>query len=131
MEKQNSVKIHKIDANGKILGRLATEVADLLRGKGKVSFVYYKNSGDRVEVYNLAKIKVTGNKLENKRYYRHSQHPGALKEISLKDLMAKNPCIPFKKAVKGMLPNNKLQKEWLINLKLVSGPETSKEQNGK
>lgn len=100
-------KTHKIDATDKILGRLATEVAVLLRGKGKVDFTPNIDNGDFVEVSNADKIKVTGNKLEDKMYHHHSGYPGGLKSQSLKKMMEKDPSRALRIAVYGMLPKNK------------------------
>lgn len=100
-------KTYKIDATDKILGKLATEVAVLLRGKGKVDFTPNIDNGDFVEVSNTDKIKVTGNKLEDKLYIHHSGHPGGLKSTSLKKMMEKNSAEVARMAVYGMLPKNK------------------------
>ena len=110
-------EIHTIDATGKVLGRLATEIAVLLRGKHKPDFVPYKDMGDFVVVKNVDKIKVTGKKIEKKKYYRHSGYLGGLKEIPLKKLFEKNPAEVLRKAVWGMLPNNKLRPEQIKRLK--------------
>jgi len=109
-------EIHTIDATGKVLGRLATEIAVLLRGKHKPDFVPYKDMGDFVVVKNVDKIKVTGKKIEKKKYYRHSGYLGSLKEIPLKKLFEKNPAEVLRKAVWGMLPNNKLRPEQIKRL---------------
>jgi large subunit ribosomal protein L13 len=111
-------KTHTIDAAGKVLGRLASEIAVLLRGKHKPTFVPYKDEGDFVVVKNIKNIKITGKKLEQKKYYRHSGYPGGLKEISLKKLFEKKPAEVLKKAVRGMLPRNKLRKEMIKRLKI-------------
>ena len=97
-----------IDADGKILGRLATEIAALLRGKRKPQYVDYLDSGDFVIVVNADKIKVTGKKLDQKKYYSHSGYPGGIKEKTLKELMEKKPEEVIRKAVWGMIPKNKL-----------------------
>ena len=110
-------EIHTIDATGKVLGRLATEIAVLLRGKHKPDFVPYKDMGDFVVVKNVDKIKVTGKKIEKKKYYRHSGYLGGLKEIPLKKLFEKNPAEVLRKAVWGMLPSNKLRPEQIKRLK--------------
>jgi large subunit ribosomal protein L13 len=102
-------KTHTIDAADKILGRLATEVAVLLRGKNKPDFAPYKDIGDFVVIKNVEKIRVTGNKMEQKKYYRHSGYLGGLKEIPLKTLFKERPAEVFRKAVFGMLPKNKLR----------------------
>lgn len=112
-----------IDAEGKTLGRLATEVATYLTGKHKPEYTAHVVCGDKVVVVNCAKIHVTGNKLTDKIYYSHSGYPGGLKQIALKDLMVKDPTEAVRHAVKGMLPKNKLAAEMLKNLKLFAGAE--------
>lgn len=111
---------HTIDAAGKVLGRLATEVALLLRGKHKADFAPYKDVGDIVVVKNVDKLKFTGKKLAQKKYYSHSRYLGGLKEITLEKLFAKDPADVFKKAVMGMLPKNKLRSEMIKRLKIGS-----------
>lgn len=113
----------EIDAEGKTLGRLASDVAVRLMGKDKPTYTAHVVCGDKVIVTNCAKIKVTGNKMTDKMYYSHSGYPGGLKEINLKDLMVKDPTAAVRHAVKGMLPKNKLQAEMLKNLKLYAGAE--------
>lgn len=110
-------KTHTIDVSGKILGRLATKIAVLLRGKHKTDFVPYKDMGDFVIVKNVNKIRVTGKKLEKKKYYRHSGFLGSLKEIPLKKLFIKDPAKVLKIAVFGMLPKNKLRAKQIKRLK--------------
>ncbi len=105
-----------IDATGKILGKLATEIADSLRGKNRADFQPNAAQNIRVIIVNPEKIKVTGNKMTDKIYHRHSMWPGGLKSIALKDLMAKNPGAVIVNAVNGMLPKNKLRRIWLKNL---------------
>lgn len=107
---------HTIDATNKVLGRLATEIAILLRGKHKPSFVPYKDAGDFVVVKNPEKIKLTGKKMENKKYFKHSGYLGSAKEIPLKKIFEKNPGEIVKRAVFGMLPKNKLRKEQIKRL---------------
>jgi large subunit ribosomal protein L13 len=111
-------KNHTIDAAGRVLGRLAVQIANLLRGKQKPNFVSYLDMGDFVTVKNLKNIKITGKKIEQKKYYRHSKYPGGFKEIPLKRLMEKDPQEVLKKAVWGMLPINKLRKEQIKRLKM-------------
>jgi large subunit ribosomal protein L13 len=111
---------HTIDAAGKVLGRLAAEVALLLRGKRKADFAPYKDVGDIVVVKNVDKLKFTGKKLAQKKYYSHSGYLGGLKEITLEKLFAKDPAGVFKKAVMGMLPKNKLRSEMIKRLKIGS-----------
>ncbi|OGD32213.1 50S ribosomal protein L13 [Candidatus Azambacteria bacterium RIFCSPHIGHO2_02_FULL_52_12] len=100
---------HTIDATDKSLGRLATEVALLLMGKNKATFQRHIDGGDSVDVFNFDAVKITGNKREQKTYYRHSGYPGGLKEEKLKNLLERNPGEVLKKAVYGMLPKNKLR----------------------
>ena len=111
-------KTHTIDATDEILGRLATRVALFLRGKQKTDFVRNRDIGDFVVIKNIKKIKVTGRKMEQKKYYSHSQYLGNLKEISLKKLFEKDPNKVFKKAVFGMMPKNKLRIEQIKRLKI-------------
>ena len=108
---------YTIDAKNKILGRLATEIAVLLRGKNKPDFVPYKDMGDFVVVKNTDNIKVTGKKLEQKIYYRHTGYLGGLKKTPLKKLFKKDPAEVLKKAVFGMLPKNKLRAKQIKRLK--------------
>ncbi len=111
-----------VDADGKILGRLATEVASLLRGKKKPEFVNFLDSGDFVIVINAEKIKLSGNKMEQKKYYSHSGYPGGIKEKSLKELMENKPEEVIRKAVWGMIPKNKLGRAVYKKLKVYQGP---------
>jgi large subunit ribosomal protein L13 len=111
-----------IDAEGRVLGRLATEVADLIRGKKKPQFTSHLDTGDFVVVVNAEKIKVTGRKLEQKKYYSHSLYPGGIKEESLKDLLARKPEEVIKKAVWGMVPKGKLGRALYKKLKVYRGP---------
>lgn len=108
---------HTIDATGKVLGRLATQIAVILRGKDKVDFEPYKDIGDFVVVKNVEKLKFTGKKLEQKKYYHHSGYIGHLKETPLKTLLEQNPPEVLRKAVLGMLPKNKLRAEMIKRLK--------------
>lgn len=109
-------KMHIIDAEGKAIGRLATEIATILRGKNKVTYRPHLDEGDCVQVINADKVKITGKKLVQKKYYRVSQYPSGLKETSLEELMAKDPGAAIKKSVKQMLPNNKLRPGMLKRL---------------
>lgn len=111
-----------VDAEGRILGRMATEIADLIRGKKKPQFTSHLDTGDFVVVINAEKIKVTGRKLEQKKYYHHSGYPGGIKEISLEDLLAKKPEEVIKKAVWGMVPKGKLGRALYKKLKVYRGP---------
>lgn len=108
---------HIIDATGKILGRLAAEIAVLLRGKNKPGFLLYKDMGDSVTVKNVKKIAVSGKKMEQKKYYRHSGYPGGFKEIPMKRVFEKNPSEVLRRAVLGMLPKNKLRAKQIKRLK--------------
>jgi len=110
-----------VDASNKVLGRLATKIADRIRGKDKPTFTPHTDGGDYVVVINADKIIVTGNKLENKKYYRHSLYPGGLKTKVFKDIMEKNPEFIIENAVKGMLPKNKLGKKIFKKLKVYRG----------
>ncbi len=110
-------KTHTIDASSKVLGRLAVEIAVLLRGKQKADFAPYKDIGDIVIVKNVDKMKFTGRKLKQKKYYHHSGYLGGLKEITLEKLFEKNPKEVLDKAVFGMLPKNKLRAKMIKRLK--------------
>ena len=111
-----------INADGRILGRLATEVADLIRGKRKPQFTSHLDTGDFVVVINAEKVKVTGRKLDQKKYYTHSLYPGGLREETLKDLLARKPEEVIKKAVWGMVPKGKLGRALYKKLKVYRGP---------
>lgn len=111
---------HTIDAAGKILGRLATEVATLLMGKKKPHFVPYLDTGDFVVVTNASKVKVTGKKLSQKKYTRHSGYPGGLKVESFDRLILRKPEYIIEHAVKGMLPKGKLGREMVKKLKVYA-----------
>ena len=111
-----------LDASDKVLGRLATKIADRIRGKDKPSFTPHTDGGDYVIVVNAEKIKVTGSKFTDKKYYTHSLYPGGLKTRTFKDLNEKNPEKIIENAVKGMLPKNKLRKEIIKKLKVFRGP---------
>ena len=112
-----------VDADGQILGRLATEIADTLRGKNKPAYTPHVDTGDFVIVVNAEKVRVTGKKLEQKIYYRHSGYPGGLRERTLAEQLARRPEEVIRKAVKGMLPKNKLAAAQLRKLKIYAGPE--------
>lgn len=112
-----------INAEGQILGRLATEIAVLLRGKNKPQFAPSADVGDFVVVVNAEKIAVTGNKLEDKMYYHHSQYPGGIKEKKLKEMLETKPEEVIRKAVWGMIPKNKLGRAIIKKLKVYRGPE--------
>lgn len=117
---QQPVVIHKIDLSTKVMGRIATRVADLLRGKNKANFSYNKVMGDQVIAYNAKKIVLTGNKKEQILYHQHSGYPGHLKTLTFRQIMEKDPTRIFKHAVMGMLPKNRLRKLWLKNLTIYS-----------
>ena len=110
-----------VDAEGQTLGRLATQIAVLLRGKHKPIFSPSVDCGDYVVVINAEKIHVTGRRLEQKQYYRHSGYPGGLRQISLKDQLEKFPTRPVELAVKGMLPKNRLGRKMIKKLKVYAG----------
>lgn len=110
-----------IDASGEILGRMAADVARLLMGKHKPTFSRHLDTGDYVVVINAAKIRVTGNKLKDKIYYRHSGYPGGLKEVTLERMLKKNPARVIEHAVKGMLPKNRLGAQMFKKLKVYAG----------
>ncbi|HHV38945.1 MAG TPA: 50S ribosomal protein L13 [Tepidimicrobium sp.] len=116
-------KWHIIDAKDKVLGRLATEVATLLRGKHKPIYTPHVDTGDFVIVINADKIRLTGKKLEQKRYRYHTGYPGGLKEVPYRRLMDKNPEKAIQLAVKGMLPKNRLGRQMLRKLRVYSGTE--------
>src|SRR5437870_10575071 len=109
-----------VDAEGQTLGRLATRLADTLRGKGKAQYTPHVDTGDFVIVVNAEKIHVTGNKLEQKIYYRHSGYPGGLRERTLAEQLKRRPEEVIRKAVKGMLPKNKLASAQLRKLKVYA-----------
>ena len=112
-----------VNAEDKILGRLATQIADRLRGKHKPTFSAFIDNGDFVIVTNADKIKLTGKKWDDKKYYRHTGYMGGLKEASAKELMEKHPTELIIKAVKGMLPKNKIGRAQLKKLKVYAGSE--------
>jgi len=110
-----------VDAEGQTLGRLATRIADTLRGKGKPQYTPHVDTGDFVIVVNAEKIAVTGTKLDNKLYYRHSGYPGGLRSRPLRDELERRPTEVIRKAVKGMLPRNRLARQQLTKLKIYAG----------
>ncbi len=112
-----------VDAEGQTLGRLATRLADLLRGKGKAQYTPHVDTGDFVVVVNAEKITVTGNKLDDKMYYRHSGYPGGLKQRPLREQLERRPEEVLRKAVKGMLPRTRLGRQQLTTLKIYAGAE--------
>jgi large subunit ribosomal protein L13 len=112
-----------VDAQGQTLGRLATQIADTLRGKRKPQYTPHVDTGDFVVVVNAEKIAVTGNKLDQKRYYRHSGYPGGLRSRTLRDQLERRPTEVLRTAVRGMLPKNRLARRQLTKLKIYAGPE--------
>ena len=110
-----------VDAQGKTLGRLASEIAKVLRGKHKPMYVPHLDCGDYVIVVNAEKVRVTGKKLDQKFYYRHSGYPGGLKSINLRDQLQKHPTRVLEAAVRGMLPKNRLGRAMIKKLKLYAG----------
>src|SRR6187431_1337690 len=112
-----------VDAEGKTLGRLATRIADTLRGKGKPQYTPHVDTGDFVVVVNAEKVAVTGSKLDTTIYYRHSGYPGGIKQRTLREQLERRPTEVLRKAVKGMLPKNKLASAQIGKLKIYAGPE--------
>jgi len=116
-------KWHLVDAEGKILGRLASRIAQILSGKDKPIYTPHLDVGDFVVVINAEKVKVTGGKEEKKIYYRHTGYPGGLKERTYEELLSKKPQDIIRKAVRGMLPKNKLGRQMFKKLKVYTGSE--------
>jgi len=116
-------KWHLIDARDRILGRLASKIAIILRGKHKPIFTPHMDAGDYVVVVNADKVALTGDKLEKKIYYRHSGYVGGLKEVPAKEMLLRRPENLIKLAVKGMLPKNSLGRRQLTKLKIYAGPD--------
>lgn len=112
-----------VDADGKTLGRLATEIARRLRGKHKPEYTPHVDTGDYVVVVNAEKVRVTGRKAQDKMYHRHSEFPGGLKSMNFSDLMERKPTQAIELAVKGMMPRNPLGRAMLGKLKVYAGPE--------
>ena len=112
-----------VDASGRTLGRLATQVADALRGKRKPEYTPHVDTGDFVIVVNAEKIAVTGDKLAQKRYYRHSGYPGGLRSRTLREMLDRRPEEVVRKAVRGMMPRNRLGRKQLTKLKVYAGPD--------
>jgi large subunit ribosomal protein L13 len=110
-----------VDAEGKVLGRLATKLANLLRGKNKPTFTPHLDTGDFVIIVNAEKVSLTGKKMKDKIYYRHTGYPGGIKEMSAEKLLAKKPTEMIRMAVKGMLPKNSLGRQMLRKLKIYAG----------
>jgi len=116
-------KWHLVDAEGRTLGRLATEIAMVLRGKNKPQYTPHVDTGDFVVVVNADRIVVTGKKAEQKVYRRHSQRPGGLKEVSYEQMLERKPEEILRKAVRGMMPKTRLGRQQFRKLKLYAGPE--------
>jgi large subunit ribosomal protein L13 len=112
-----------VDAEGQTLGRLATRIADTLRGKGKPQYTPHVDTGDFDVEVNAEKVAVTGNKLDQKRYYRHSGYPGGLRSRTLREQLERRPEEVLRTAVRGMLPKNRLARQQLTKLKIYAGPE--------
>jgi large subunit ribosomal protein L13 len=112
-----------VDAEGKTLGRLATQIADTLRGKNKPTYTPHIDTGEFVIVVNAEKIAVTGQKLDQKMYHRHSGYPGGLRTRTLREQLERRPTEVLRKAVKGMLPRNRLARRQITKLKIYAGPE--------
>ena len=112
-----------VDATGQTLGRLATQIADALRGKRKPTYTPHVDTGDFVVVINAEKISVTGNKREQKRYYRHSGYPGGLRSRTFEEMQARRPEEIIRLAVKGMIPRSRLGRQQLRKLKIYAGPD--------
>lgn len=123
--KQSDVKRQwfVVDLEGKVLGRAASEIARVLRGKHKPIYAPSVDAGDFVVVVNASKVKLTGNKLADKMYYRHTGYPGGIRSLNAEQLLEKRPEDLIKKAVKGMLPKNKLGTQMIKKLKIYAGPE--------
>ncbi|HJQ09337.1 MAG TPA: 50S ribosomal protein L13 [Candidatus Saccharimonadales bacterium] len=120
-------KWYVVDAAEAPLGRVATQIATLLTGKGKPMFTHHIDCGDYVVVINAEKVQVTGNKMDSKMYYRHSGYPGGLREATMRDKLAKDPTSIVFQAVRGMLPVNKLRGGRLDRLKIYAGSEHNHE----
>lgn len=116
-------KWYVVDASDAVLGRLAARVAAVLRGKHKPTFAPHIDSGDYVIVINADKIKTTGDRMETKMYYRHSQYPGGFRQFTLSQMLAKDPRRVIELAVKGMLPHNRLGRQMVKKLKVYTGAE--------
>jgi len=112
-----------VDAEGKVLGRLASRVACLLRGKGKPNYSPHLDSGDFVIVVNAAKVKLTGKKLEQRSFFRHSGYPGGAKHVGLDKMMEERPELVVRHAIRGMLPKTKLGRKMIKKLRVYAGPD--------
>jgi len=114
---------HIVDAEGKVLGRLCTEIANVLRGKNKAEYTPHIDTGDFVVVVNAEKFVMTGKKMQTKRYYRHSGWFGGIKSLTAEQMLEQKPEMIIHEAVKGMLPQNKMRDKLLLKLKIYAGPE--------
>ncbi|WP_305043058.1 50S ribosomal protein L13 [Geoalkalibacter sp.] len=123
MNSQAEKDWYVVDVEGKVLGRAATEVARVLRGKHKAIYAPSVDAGDFVIIVNADKIRLTGNKMADKMYYRHTGYPGGLKSINAEKLLASKPEELIRKAIKGMLPKNKLGRQMIKKLKVYAGAE--------
>jgi large subunit ribosomal protein L13 len=122
IKKQEVVKKwYLIDAKDQVLGRVASRVAAILRGKHKATYTPHIDMGDNVIIINADKVKLTGTKPQKKMYYRHSGYPGGLKETSFLDMMRKDPTFAMRNAIKGMLPHNRLGRRQLLHVKIYAG----------
>jgi len=122
-EAKEQQKWYVVDATGKTLGRLASQIAHVLRGKHKPVFTPHMDTGDYVVVVNAEKVRVTGRKMDQKKYYRHSGYVGGLRTITLRDQLAKHPTRVIESAVRGMLPHNRLGRQVMKKLKVYAGPD--------
>ena len=116
-------KWYLVNAEGKVLGRMATELVKILKGKNKPTYTPHLDTGDFVIVVNAGKVSLTGKKMKDKIYYHHTGHPGGIKEITAGKLLAKKPTEMIRMAVKGMLPKNSLGRQMLRKLKVYAGPK--------
>ena len=115
-------KWYLVNADGKVLGRMATELAKILRGKNKPTYTPHLDTGDFVIVVNAGKVTLTGKKMKDKIYYHHTGYPGGIKEMTAEKLLAKKPTEMIRMAVRGMLPKNSLGRQMLRKLKIYGGP---------
>ncbi len=116
-------KWYLIDAEGKNLGRIAVKAAELLRGKHKPDFAPHQEMGDYVIIINAGRFTVTGNKMRDKKYYRHSGYPGGIRSENLEHVLARKPVFPIEHAIKGMLPKNRLGRKLFNNVKVYAGSD--------
>ena len=119
-----------VNAEGKVLGRLATELAKILKGKTKPTYTPHVDTGDFVVIINARKLVLTGKKMQDKKYYHHTGYPGGIRETTAEKLMATKPTELIRRAVKGMLPKNSLGRQMLTKLKVYAGPDHPHEAQG-